>query len=100
MYRHEWYQKIYERIPAIVEEARQFGEKLSLGNVGGQFGLYSGGPESAPPREAVIRNEFAVFRVLAKSSCCRPAASRPLKTRMPTSGDEKSATRWQAGDYA
>ncbi|MEE8227905.1 MAG: hypothetical protein V3R30_13850 [Kiloniellales bacterium] len=49
MYRHEWYQKIYERIPAIVEEARRFGEKLSLGQIGGQFGLYSGA-SSCPAR--------------------------------------------------
>ena len=26
--------------------------------------MYSGDPESAPPREAVIRNEFAEFRLL------------------------------------
>ncbi len=49
MYRHEWYQKIYERIPAIVEEARQFGETLSLGKLNSQFGLYSGA-SSCPAR--------------------------------------------------
>ncbi len=49
MHRHEWYQKIYESFPAIIGEARRFGETLSLGKLNSQFGLYSGA-SSCPAR--------------------------------------------------
>lgn len=49
MYRHEWYQSIYDCFPKIVAEARQYGETLSLGEHKGNIGLYSGA-SSLPAR--------------------------------------------------
>lgn len=49
MYRHEWYQLIYERFPEIVSEAERYGEKLGLNKLKGEIGLYSGA-SSCPAR--------------------------------------------------
>lgn len=49
MHRHEWYQKLYDDIPKIVDEARRYGDKLSLGEHKGNIGLYSGA-SSLPAR--------------------------------------------------
>ena len=42
MYRHDWYQQIYERFPQIVSEAETYGAKLKLDKLKGEIGLYSG----------------------------------------------------------
>lgn len=49
MYRHEWYQQIYERFPQIVSEAEGYGKKLGLDKLKGEIGLYSGA-SSCPAR--------------------------------------------------
>ena len=49
MYRHEWYQQIYERFPQIVSEAEGYGKKLGLDKLTGEIGLYSGS-SSCPAR--------------------------------------------------
>ncbi len=49
MYRHEWYQRIYESTSKIVSEAERHGEKLGLGKLKGEIGLYSGA-SSCPAR--------------------------------------------------
>ncbi len=49
MYRHEWYQRIFERTPKIVSEAEQCAEKLGIGALKGEIGLYSGA-SSCPAR--------------------------------------------------
>jgi hypothetical protein len=71
MHRHQWYQTIYERFPAIIAEATCFGEKLALGENKGSFGLYSGA-SSLPARlpdfvlEAIRRaNQMEVLPVRA-----------------------------------
>jgi len=49
VYRHDWYQRIYERISDIVAEAERFGETLGLDKLKGDIGLYSGA-SSCPAR--------------------------------------------------
>ena len=41
-YRFRWYQHIYESIPKILEEARQFGEKIGTNKIATDIGLYAG----------------------------------------------------------
>src|SRR5918996_4294006 len=49
MYRHEWYQRIYESIPKIIAEATAYGDRLAMGEHKGNIGLYSGA-SSMPAR--------------------------------------------------
>jgi hypothetical protein len=48
-YRHEWYETIFSRFSAITAEAATYGEKLNLGKLRDQIGLYSGA-SSSPAR--------------------------------------------------
>jgi hypothetical protein len=48
-WRHEWYEQIYQRFPKIVAEATAFGEKLDIGSLRDQVGLYAGS-SSSPAR--------------------------------------------------
>ncbi len=41
-YRYQWYQHIYEQIPAIRAEARTFGETLGAKKLGAEIGVYAG----------------------------------------------------------
>jgi hypothetical protein len=50
-YKYQWYQDIYEQIPAILKDAAQIGEALGLPQFKNQLGLYSGAsscPASLP----------------------------------------------------
>ena len=49
MYRHEWYQRIYDRTSKIVSDAESYGHKLGLDKLTGEIGLYSGA-SSCPAR--------------------------------------------------
>ncbi len=40
--KYQWYQKIYEKTADIVREAREFGEKLGLGKLKDDIGMYAG----------------------------------------------------------
>jgi hypothetical protein len=42
MHRHEWYQQLYERIPAIERDARAAADREGLRNDNGALSLYSG----------------------------------------------------------
>lgn len=42
MHRHEWYQALFEKIPEIEREAREFGESIGLDRFQGGIALYSG----------------------------------------------------------
>ncbi|MBI4551666.1 MAG: hypothetical protein HY710_05320 [Candidatus Latescibacteria bacterium] len=42
MYRYRWYQHIYESIPKIHEEARQYGKQLGIEKLKADIGLYPG----------------------------------------------------------
>lgn len=72
MYRHEWYQSIYERFPKIVAEAESYSAKLGLDKLKGDIGLYSGA-SSCPARlpdyvlDAIVQanqNEILPLRVV------------------------------------
>lgn len=41
-YRYQWYQYIYEQIPAIRAAARKFGETLGVEKLGADIGVYAG----------------------------------------------------------
>ncbi len=41
-YRYQWYQQIYESMPKIHEEARQYGQELGLDKLEADIGLYAG----------------------------------------------------------
>lgn len=41
-YRFRWYQEIYDAFPKILEDAREYGEKLSVSSLGRDVGLYAG----------------------------------------------------------
>jgi hypothetical protein len=41
-YRYQWYQKIYESIPKIHKEARQYGEELGIQKLNTDVGIYAG----------------------------------------------------------
>lgn len=49
LYRHEWYERIFQSFPAIVAEARKFGDALALNELRDRIGLYSGA-SSSPAR--------------------------------------------------
>ncbi len=49
MYRHEWYQSIYDKFPAIEAGAVRYAEENSLAKFSDQLGLYSGS-SSCPAR--------------------------------------------------
>ena len=42
MHRHEWYQALFEKIPLIEREARDFGQNIGLDRFAGGIALYSG----------------------------------------------------------
>lgn len=48
-YRYQWYQKIYESIPKIHEEARKEAAKLGLDKLKNKIGLYSGSSSCPGP---------------------------------------------------
>ncbi|SVB91974.1 uncharacterized protein METZ01_LOCUS244828, partial [marine metagenome] len=41
-YKYQWYQQIYESMPQINEEARQYGEQLGTTKLKNDIGLYAG----------------------------------------------------------
>ncbi|MGE0005717.1 MAG: hypothetical protein AB7S92_09005 [Parvibaculaceae bacterium] len=49
MHRHQWYQALFEKIPAIEREARDYGESLGLARFAGAIALYSGMSSSPAP---------------------------------------------------
>lgn len=71
-YRHEWYQRIYDKFPVILAEAAAFGEGLKLDGLRDRIGLYSGA-SSVPARlprfvlDAIVeanRTEILPLRVV------------------------------------
>ena len=76
MYRHEWYQQIYERFPDIVSEAERYGQKLGLDKLKGEIGLYSG--SSACP----ARLPDYVLEAIAKANQTEILPVRAVEDRL------------------
>lgn len=59
MHRHEWYQALFESIPAIEREARQYGKETGLDHFSGQIALYSGMSSSPAPLPDYVLDAIA-----------------------------------------
>ena len=90
-YRYQWYQRIYENIPQIHEEASKFRQELGLDKVDADIGLYAGSSSRPGNLPSYVLDEIVKANRSGRTHTLREVEDEVREVVKDVYGDEYDA---------